>query len=762
MINANRFSKPVGTVQLGNVAQLPFEQMMQGLATHQSRYDQIAQAAQQVADRELSYLDADAEAAAGIMDRQRQLEQDILDMGDLSRQAREATGKLRGFTKEVYGKHGQGTAIEGSYANYQETLKRIQESNLPQKEKDMAMAMWLSKYEGVGEGVDVGYGAKKYNTFGIKNAPEYIDMHKYASEIMSKMKPQELAEKGVTMSKDGRWLIKQGTETKILTIDEMMKVIEPIAAADPKFQEYQNFRGELYRYQLKSNPDFIKSSNAERKLQIEKAQAAREEIRAKKDNLLVGTGKERQEKINALIEELNIPIKKVTVDGKIGEQTQKALDDIDTFFQAAKINEDLTFEEWNEDDFVNNYLSNARKSTFRATADIFDVNNRSVETDMVANQFALQDRQFAHARRLKKMEIEATIPRTHNVTGTTSKQDLEIKATMDKDGNIVVKDEDARIKKLNLEYRKAYFKVYGRYPDDGSGQPDAGMLYDNIGNEAGVKQNRKSKRTRIGSDDPADLAALRRIEKQLRETKSTVTNNYQQDFDKYYKSISKGGTSLTRRQAWEQYQKDIKEFYTTSGTVTQVGAKLEEKLEKSIMDGDLTAQNLYYVDDGGNVVRLTEKQIKKMGDIESVNLEGAINPSTSTLDWNSGYAFTIKTENKGRIAIYKKQSSNQDDNIGSAGRDISSLYTSLSQSVQTVQRDYSGNPLFPVTGVSTYVNGRKVLAIKVPPQAMQLVPDGYEGRARPYGKDTDGSLLFDPTNYTTFANLVGGQLKLID
>lgn len=771
MTGANRYYRPVGTVQLGRVAQLPFDQMMKGLGTHQTRYDQIASAAQQLADKELNYLNPDAEKAAEIMERQKQLEQDILNMGDLSRQSRAATDKLRGFAKDVYGKQGVGTAIESSYADYQETLKRIQESDLPQKEKDLAIAMWMSKYEGVGEGEDIGYGKRKYNTFGVKNAPEYVDMAEYAKKYMEEMDPRVLAQEGISKSPDGNWFIKKGQETKILTIDEMVKAVAPIAKNDPKFQDYLNFRGQLYGYQLENSPGALESINEKRKVSFEKQKEVFNKKKAIANTYKEATTTlERQKAINKIIDELGVDMPKLKEDGKEGPATKKAMEEMEVAIKTLEQMEPGEFQELSMEEVIQEWQNETMMGTFRGVADIYDKYDSKNTIDMIADQFKLARKKFEYNKRLKDMDNVAVIPRSMNVGGVVSEKYKELDVRYNKDGKLVMGSKHPALDSYNktikgIDAQIAAIKAGGSASDRQPGNYTAGSTDRKVLSAEEQKQVNK-------------LEKLKKIAiKERKEKQQEILKGYRQDFNKYLRSINpdlvevgKDGKLRTKKNAtglgdlWKQYEEANKELYTTSGTVMKVPTKLEEKIEKEILGDGLTGSQIYYVNDDGAVVRMSTDEIQKYGKVQSVNLEGEINSSTSPLKWASGYVATIKNSEGETKQIYIKQSSNEEDMLGKAGMDISNAMYNISDSGETTQYNIFGERLFNVKYQKTWINGKPGVGVIVPPGAINLIENSEDRKIAlqlSLGRNKQGGLLFDPVSYTKFANIVGGKKQLI-
>jgi hypothetical protein len=776
MIGVNRYSKPVGTVQLGNVAQLPFEQMMQGLMTHQTRYDQIAQAAQQVADRELSYLDPDAEAANEVMQRQRQLEEDILAMGDLSRQSREATDKLRGFTREVYGKSGIGTAIESSYSGYQETLKRIQESNLPQREKDLAMAMWMSQYKGVGEGEDIGYGAKNYNTFGIKNAPEYVDMAEYARKYMVEMDPRILEEENISKSPDGRWFIKKGSRIEELTIDEMVKVVAPIAKNDPKFQEYLKFRGQLYGYQLENTPGALDAINEKRKLEHEKTVEAFN----KKKEMAAGfksatTILEKQKAINKIIDELGIQMPKLKEDGKEGPTTKKAVEDMEVAIKTLDQMDPGQFEEFTMDDAIADFQNESMLGTFRGVADAYDKYNTSSTIDMIKDDFKLQQEQFAFNRRLKEMEQKAVVPRTSDVGGVVSERYKEIDVRVNKDGQLVMGTKHPALD----DYNKAIGQIDEqiRFIKTG-GVPERQPGNYTSGTSEKVLTKEEEKQVEILEKKKSQAIKARKAKQQ------ELMKNYRADFNSFLASTNpdllekdakgnlkkdKNGNYITKKNAsglsnaWDQYISSNEELYTASGTVFQVPLELEEKIESKILGDGLTTGQIYYVNNKGAVVKMSTDEIEKYGKVKSVNLEGSINPSTSPLKWASGFVLTVQNEEGESKQIYLKQSSKEEDAVGWAGMDIAGAIFNTEQRGTTTQYNIYGKPMYELAYEKTWVNGEPSVGVIVPSYALGMIESSEDRKIAQQlilGQNSNGDLLFDPISYSKFAQIVGSVKML--
>lgn len=779
MIGVNRYSKPVGTVQLGNVAQLPFEQMMQGLMTHQTRYDQIAQAAQQVADRELSYLDPDAEAANEVMQRQRQLEEDILAMGDLSRQSREATDKLRGFTREVYGKSGIGTAIESSYSGYQETLKRIQESNLPQREKDLAMAMWMSQYKGVGEGTDIGYGAKDYNTFGIKNAPEYVDMAEYARKYMAEMDPRILEQENISKSPDGRWFIKKGEKTEELTIDEMVKVVAPIAKNDPKFQEYLNFRGQLYGYQLENTPGALDAINEKRKLEHEKTVEAfnkKKEMAASFKSAT--TTLEKQKAINSIIDELGIQMPKLKEDGKEGPATKKAIEDMEVAIKTLDQMDPGQFEEFTMDDAIADFQNESMLGTFRGVADAYDKYNTSSTIDMIKDDFKLQQEQFAFNRRLKEMEQKAVVPRTLDTGGVAGDEYKDIDMRVNEKGQLVMGTNHPALEDLNGQIDDIDHQIMLSE----STMDDYIERVAIAGSGGGGSTELLKKRQLELSDKEKALEELKKrksaLVKQRKAKQQEIIKEYRLDFNRFVAStnpdlvergkdgkikIKSGASGLSN--IWNNYIQANKELYTTSGTVFKVPLKLEEKIEQDILGKGLSGPQVYQKDKNGRVVKMSLDDIESYGKISSVNLQGRLNSATSALDWASGYVLTVQNEKGETKEIYIKQSSIEEDRVGSSGVDISKAIFNVESTGVTTQYDIFGKPLFQVKYQKTWNQGSPGVGVIVPIQSLNYIENSIDRETAinlSLGTNAQGDLLFDPVNYSKFANIVGGIAKLRD
>jgi hypothetical protein len=704
MANTNRFYRPIGTVQLGSPTQLPFEQMMKAMGQHQQRYDIIQNASQDLADREFDFLNADTEGAAEIMQNQMALKDKVLGLGDLSRNAREATKMLSDFARENYGKFGKATAIQGSYNNFQQTLKNIQESNLPEAQKNATIARLNAQYKGVGQGEDIGFGRKKYNTFGVSDVPEYVDIAEQAMKYMKEMDPHTLEQQGIALTPDGMWIKTIAGKDVVLTQEELIRVAMPLLKNDPKLQDYLNLEKQNYAFGLSNNPGGLGALNSSAQLihdkkvsQYSKNKAIIDEAKTALEN---GTVSQKQEAYNKMVDDLQLNAPKIAVDGVNGPQTKKALAMLEATIDNVNLQDPGTFDPYTPETAAEDYVNQRLSGTVGAVADLYDVHDITKKESITPNAFGLArvkaDYDWRNIQRKQKLEEAAAVPLHIETPGVNNPDNPQAGTflSVGKDGKIDVSNDHPGLKKAADQLAKAKAEYAASQISNG--------FYSTYGN---VRSISKEGQFKLKKAYEAELAKYNEVKKQ-------VIAGYEKDLNAYGNSIDPEN-KMTESERLAAYQRNLKERETALGRAfLPADKKTKDNVEAVFMDADKMAKmgNVYMVIDG-KMQRFTNELAEKYGGITAASVQGMIDPTNHASGFSSGYEGTV-TFGSGKKAkryqmIYKSSSIEQ-DNIGFASSTGGSLRYSTEQSIDVVMYDREGNPMSNAKAIKTYDKGGSI------------------------------------------------------
>lgn len=763
MANTNRFYKPIGTVQLGSPTELPFEQMMKTMGHHQQRYDVIQNAAQDMADREFDAMSADTQGAAAIMDKQLTLQEEVMGLGDLSRNAQEATGKLTKFARENYGKYGKATAIQGSYNNLQETIKNIRGSDIPEAQKEATISRLVSQYKGVGNGTSAGYGKKTYNKFGVHNVPGYVDLQEETMKIMKEMDPHTLEQEGISFSKDGRWIRTIGGKQVTLSQEELMRVAAPLLRNNPKLQDYLGLEQQNYQYNLENNPTGLAAIN-KNALEVhgkktDKFNEYSALVDNAKDVLKTGTIKEKQAEYNKMIDELGLNLTKLKEDGVTGPKTKEGLGQLEAALDSVNLTDPGQFSAYTAESAASDYMEQRFQGTAQSVSDMYDVHDVSKKESIEANPYKLNEQRAAFKWRniKRKHDLKNTIaaPLTIRTPGAENPNSENSYLAVDKNGKIKISDKHPGIVEAAKDLSPARVAYYKRKAINAAKITAIA---------AGSYLNPKTAQIKI--------KALQLETEQLNIKFQEASNIYQAKVDKInynyrldfeaFASATDPDDKQTDLEKKQSYEASLKERTTYMGTATKFPDKKEkERVEALAMDGDKMAEmGNFYIIREGQYERITSDMMNDLGGQTAASFHGTINPEHDPSGFNSGYTGSVtfgSGNKKKQYTVVMKSSSVEQDAIGSAAAIGGSLRNSTEQSKIVNMLDKNGDPFASAEAIKSYTSSGSVkIEYKISSELLKYA----QGEIQPIEYVNDSAFLTEKA-FRELNEILGG-VKLTD
>jgi hypothetical protein len=635
------------------------------------------------------------------------LKDKVLGLGDLSRNAREATKMLSDYARENYGKFGKATAIQGSYNNFQQTLKNIQESNLPEAQKNATIARLNAQYKGVGQGEDIGFGRKKYNTFGVSDVPEYVDIAEQAMKYMKEMDPHTLEQQGIALTPDGMWIKTIAGKDVVLTQEELIRVAMPLLKNDPKLQDYLNLEKQNYAFGLSNNPGGLGALNSSAQLihdkkvsQYSKNKAIIDEAKTALEN---GTVSQKQEAYNKMVDDLQLNAPKIAVDGVNGPQTKKALAMLEATIDNVNLQDPGTFDPYTPETAAEDYVNQRLAGTVGAVADLYDVHDITKKESITQNPFGLAkvkaDYDWRNIQRKHKLEETAAVPLHIETPGVNNPDNPQAGSflSVGKNGKIDVSNDHPGLKKADDQRIKTRNEYYAAKAKRISVNLTTYLPIPKLESKAEEAKAKKAYEAALANYD---------------EVKQQVIAGYEEDMNAYGNSIDPEN-KMTESERLAAYQRNLKERETALGRAfLPADKKTKDNVEAVFMDADKMAKmgNVYMVIDG-KMQRFTNELAEKYGGITAASVQGMIDPTNHASGFSSGYEGTV-TFGSGKKAkryqmIYKSSSIEQ-DNIGFASSTGGSLRYSTEQSIDVVMYDREGNPMSNAKAIKTYDKGGSI------------------------------------------------------
>jgi hypothetical protein len=370
----NRYDVPLTPIQMGAPAQVPFDAIVTALGAKQNEYNKMYDLLGALEDKQFQNLDEDAEFASKARYEQQQLVDNLMTMndGDLAANPAEIQSQVRKFARR-YGPAGDIGGMQAAYNKFAKEYETIKESDLPSHLKQRAAEKLLFDYGNIMKGAKTDIlGNTQYNSMGSMILPEFVDVQQKMLDLAKEYPVKKIAETTGWYRHGNQWY-KNESLTEVVTKQELMEALYPIAMQDDKIADYLNFSATMNMFDMTDEElaefNDTAAGNYQQGIQTRRANLL-ETKQLLNDPSQFKSNTEYQNFINHVLKR-----KEIKPDGSIGPKTNAARDKALSLVEQEMGKQLSAYQQLDRDGFRQKFIMDEISASVENAAEFYDQYN---------------------------------------------------------------------------------------------------------------------------------------------------------------------------------------------------------------------------------------------------------------------------------------------------------------------------------------------------------------------------------------------------